>query len=186
MVYLQKRPTILSILLTKATPYQHQTPSLDQCFFCRRSCGALYEYNPLQHTATHRNTPQHTTTHRNTPQHTATHRNTPQHTATHCNTLFLHTHVCVVSLLSYVQVCVCVLSVLCHVVWAQFVAVCCSVLQCVAVCCSVLQYVAVCCSVLQCVAVCCSVLQCTVSCSLMCSVSRVMCNLLFVLCVSIA
>ena len=29
----------------------------------------------------------------------------------------------------------------------QFVAVCCSVLQCVAVCCSVLQCVAVCCSV---------------------------------------
>jgi len=70
----------------------------------------------------------------------------------------------------------------------NFVAVCCSVLQCVAVCCSVLQCVAVCCSVLQqqrtryarilrllsravdmsvatlfqCVAVCCSVLQCTV------------------------
>jgi len=74
----------------------------------------------------------------------------------------------------------------------QFVAVCCSVLQCVAVlytceelvveqcntlCCSVLQYVAVCYSMLQCVAVlytceelvakqcvtvCCSVLQCCI------------------------
>jgi len=37
----------------------------------------------------------------------------------------------------------------------QFVAVCCSMLQCVTVCCSVLHCVAVCCSVLQCVAVCC-------------------------------
>ena len=37
----------------------------------------------------------------------------------------------------------------------QFVAVCCSVLQCVAVCCSVLQCVAVSCGVLQCVAVYC-------------------------------
>ena len=51
----------------------------------------------------------------------------------------------------------------------QYVAVCCSVLQCVAVCCSVLQCVAVCCSVLQCVAVCCSVLQCVAMC---CSVLR--------------
>ena len=42
----------------------------------------------------------------------------------------------------------------------QYVAVCCSVLQCVAACYSVLQCVAVCCGVLQCVAVCCSVLQC--------------------------
>jgi len=51
----------------------------------------------------------------------------------------------------------------------QYVAICCSVLQCVAanmvrhvcgcevwVCVSILQFVAVCCSVLQCVAVCCS------------------------------
>jgi len=80
----------------------------------------------------------------------------------------------------------------------QYVAVCCSVVQCGAVCCgvcsvlqcgavwcSVLQYVAVCpskiwlvraeilmcgdlCCVLQCVAVCCSVLQCVAVC---CSVS---------------
>ena len=58
----------------------------------------------------------------------------------------------------------------------QYVAVCCTVLQCVAVSCrvmrkevvpmikdsecSVVQYGAVCCSVLQYVAVCCSVLQC--------------------------
>jgi len=61
----------------------------------------------------------------------------------------------------------------------QYVAVCCSVLQCFAVRCSVLHCIkwcrralwltdsytsvlqdAVCCSVLQCVAVCCSVLQC--------------------------
>ena len=46
----------------------------------------------------------------------------------------------------------------------QYVAVCCSVLQCAAVCCSVLQCVAVCCSVLQCVAECCSVLQCVAVC----------------------
>jgi len=60
----------------------------------------------------------------------------------------------------------------------QFVAVCCSVLQCVAVCieqqskcdvvcCSVLQCVAVCCGELRRVAVCCSVLQCVaVRCSM--------------------
>jgi len=55
---------------------------------------------------------------------------------------------------------------------AQYVAVCCSVLQCVAMCRGVLQCVAVCCGVLRCVAtrtksqaerrgdlVCCSVLQ---------------------------
>ena len=48
--------------------------------------------------------------------------------------------------------------------FALFVAVCCSVLQCVAVCCSVLQCAAVCCSVLQCAAVCCSVLQCVAVC----------------------
>jgi len=53
----------------------------------------------------------------------------------------------------------------------NYVAVCCSVLQCVAVCCSVLlelmieaakakECVAVCCSVLQCVGVCCSVMKC--------------------------
>jgi len=73
----------------------------------------------------------------------------------------------------------------------QYVAVCCSVLQCVAVCCSVLQCVAVmpyvqthtlahlvetharysmlqcvaaCCDVLRCVAMCCSVLQCVAVC----------------------
>jgi len=64
----------------------------------------------------------------------------------------------------------------------QYVAVCCSVLQCVAVCrsrrpttciydapgytylCREMQCVAVCCSVLQCVAVCCSVLQCVAVC----------------------
>ena len=34
----------------------------------------------------------------------------------------------------------------------QYVAVCCSVVQCVVLCCSVAQYVAVCCSVVQCVA----------------------------------
>jgi len=76
---------------------------------------------------------------------------------------------------------------------SQFVAACCSVLQCVAVCCSVLQRVAARCSVLQrvavrgrgsvrapchmreCVlqrvAVCCSVLQCVAVC---CSVQQVM------------
>ena len=43
----------------------------------------------------------------------------------------------------------------------QFVAVCCSVLQCTAVRCSVLQCVAACCSVLQCAAVCCSLYQTT-------------------------
>jgi len=46
----------------------------------------------------------------------------------------------------------------------QYVAVCCSVLQCVAVCCSVLQCVAVCCSVLQRAAVYCSVIQCVAVC----------------------
>ena len=33
----------------------------------------------------------------------------------------------------------------------QYVAVCCSVLQCAAVCCSVLECAAVCCSVLMCI-----------------------------------
>ena len=47
----------------------------------------------------------------------------------------------------------------CSVLLLQYVAVCCSVLQCVAVCFSVLQYAAMCCSVLQCAAVCCGVLQ---------------------------
>ena len=47
----------------------------------------------------------------------------------------------------------------------EWVAVCCSELQCVTVRCSMLQCVAVCCSVLQCGAVWCSVLQCVaVSC----------------------
>jgi len=41
----------------------------------------------------------------------------------------------------------------------QYVAVCCSVMQCVEVCCSVLQGVAGCCRVLQGVAGCCRVLQ---------------------------
>jgi len=41
----------------------------------------------------------------------------------------------------------------------QYVAVCCSVLQCVVV----LQCVAVCCSVLHCVAVCCTVLHCVLT-----------------------
>jgi len=40
------------------------------------------------------------------------------------------------------------------------VAVCCRVLPCVAVRCCALPCVAVCCSVLQCVAVCCLLLQC--------------------------
>ena len=48
--------------------------------------------------------------------------------------------------------------------YTQYVAVCCSVLQCVAVCCSALLCVAVCCIVLQCVAVCCSVFQCVPVC----------------------
>jgi len=67
----------------------------------------------------------------------------------------------------------------------QYVAVCCSVLQCVAVCylgsivCdrdpqdttfdySYTSFIALCCSVLQCVAVCCSVVQCiAVYCSML-------------------
>ena len=52
----------------------------------------------------------------------------------------------------------------CVAVCLQWVAVCCSVMQCVALCCSVLQCVAVCYSVLQCVASCCSVLQCAAVC----------------------
>jgi len=48
-------------------------------------------------------------------------------------------------LLSYSGMCV-------EVRVMQYVAVCCSLLQCAAVSCSALQYVAVCCSVLQCVA----------------------------------
>jgi len=51
-----------------------------------------YNYNALQHAATHCNTPQYTfqtSPHciYNTLQHTATHCNTLQHTATHCITL---------------------------------------------------------------------------------------------------
>ena len=74
----------------------------------------------------------------------------------------------------------------------QYVAVCCSVLQCVAVCCSALRRVAVCCSVLYCVAVsyharhamcvaaCCSVLQCVaVYCSVLQCVA-VCCSVLYV------
>jgi len=38
-----------------------------------------------------------------------------------------------------------------YLLWAGYVAVCCSMLQRVAVCCSVLQCVAVCCSALRCV-----------------------------------
>jgi len=69
----------------------------------------------------------------------------------------------------------------------QYVAVCCSVLQCVAVCYSAVQSVimccTVCCSVLQCVThsfilrctVCCSVLQCVAVC---CSVSQSLAHLL--------
>ena len=75
--------------------------------------------------------------------------------------------------LQFVAVCCSVLQCV------ECVAVCCSVLQCVAVCCSVLQCVAcvccgcsawyassvaACCNVLQCVAVCCSVLQCVAVC----------------------
>ena len=75
----------------------------------------------------------------------------------------------------------------------QYVAVCCSVLQCVAVCYSAVQSVimccTVCCSVLQCVAACCSVLHtfilsCTGCCSVLqcvavcCSVSQCLAHLL--------
>jgi len=67
------------------------------------------------------------------------------------------------------------------VVWCsalQFVAVCCSLLQCVVVWCSALQYGAVHCSMLQCVVVQCSALQyVAVHCSLLqCGV--VWCNAL--------
>jgi len=44
--------------------------------------------------------------------------------------------------------------------WNDYVAVCCSVLQCVAVCCSVLQCVALCCIVPNSVAMSGSVMQC--------------------------
>ena len=59
-----------------------------------------------------------------------------------------------------VAVCCIVLShELLQEVSMQYVAVCCSVLQCVVV----LQCVAVCCSVLHCVAVCCTVLHCVLT-----------------------
>jgi len=111
---------------------------------------------------------------------TATHCNTLQNT-THCNTS--RTSSFKLDFLCGTHICKCSRVL-------QFVAVCCSVLQCVAiflqfsgglsslsfphphlyrliyvaVCCSALQCVAVCCSVLQCVAVCCSVLQCDAVC----------------------
>jgi len=89
---LQKRPIILSILLTVSTPYlccdeilcntlQHTvTP-------CNTLLYGVDVEDKCHLTRTHCNTLQHTATHCNTLQHTATHCNTLQHTATHCNTL---------------------------------------------------------------------------------------------------
>jgi len=64
---LQKRPIILSILLTVATPYQEPRPIL------------------LKHTAPHYTTLHHTAPYCTSLHHSATHCNTLQHTAGHCN-----------------------------------------------------------------------------------------------------
>ena len=141
--------------------------------------------NEVQHAATHCNNSSdihviHMETlchsHCNTAQHIATHCNTLQHAATHCNNssdihvihmeALCHLHYNTV-LLQYVAMCCsmlqCAVAVRCSVL--QCVGVCWSVLYCVVVCCSMLQCVVVCCcSVLQCVAVCCSVLQCVAVC----------------------
>jgi len=88
---LQKRPIILSILLTEATPYQQKSQSLRLSGFvtwmakeadCNRLCLFLSFCpalrlectdiccNTLHHTATHCNTLQHISAHCNTLQHT--------------------------------------------------------------------------------------------------------------------
>jgi len=81
----------------------------------------------------------------------------------------VHSALQFVRVLQYVAVCCSVLecdTVHCNVL--QCIAVCCGVLQCdvmcCSVCCSVLQCVAVCCGVLQCDVMCCSVLQCVAVC----------------------
>jgi len=91
---LQKRPIILWILLTKATPYPMMHLGSSAQIVCHRippHCNTLQDTaihsNTLQHTATHCITLQHTATHCNTLQHSPTHFNTLQHNPTHCDTL---------------------------------------------------------------------------------------------------
>jgi len=93
---LQKRPTILSIILTKATPYGVSCESSFGVVRVERVGKLLVQThcNTLQHTATHCNALEHTATRCNTLQHTATLCNTLQHTATHCNTLQLTATLC--------------------------------------------------------------------------------------------
>ena len=79
---------------------------------------------------------QHTATHCNTLQHTATHSNTLQH----CNT----SKFCIIAT-KYERF----VRFFFSRQQAQYVAICCGVLQCFSVCCSMLQCVAACCSVLQ-------------------------------------
>ena len=126
---LQKRPILLSILLTKATPYTNM---------CIQIVGLYTRTHIHAHTHTHI----HTRTRART--HTRTHTRTHKHTHMQADDAACSEH-------SYSRHHLgCVSSIL-------HVAVCCTVLQYVAVCCSVLQCVSACCSVLQCVAVCCSV-----------------------------
>ena len=127
---LQKRPIILSIVLTEATPWSEiwratctsdsATVQSDSRVCCS---GSVLQW-------------------------VAVCCSVLQCVAVCCRVLQCVAECCRV--LQSVEVCCSVL---------QCVAVCCSVLRCVAVCCSVLQCVAVCCSVLQCAAVCYSVLQ---------------------------
>ena len=67
----------------------------------------------------------------------------------------------------------------------QYVAVCCSVLQCVAVCYSVLQSIAVIFKLLQCVATYCSVLHCVAVCFMVLQCSAVLCCRCVVVCYSL-
>jgi len=133
------------------------------------------ETNLVEYTYSLQHALQRTATHCNTLQHTATHCNTLQHTATHCNTL-QHT--------ATIDTCLQEHNVSAHDFGSrlQCITVCCSVNRVwnhhVAVQdfrgCRRLQYVAICCSVLQCVAVCCSVFHCVALCvAVRCSVKNV-------------
>ena len=135
---------ILSILLTKANPYDSTLIQTE----CHHPLFSVTYKRSLCHTHTHPLCQTHT----HSLCHTHTH--SLYHTHTH-SLLRMHAPVsqCVAVCCSMLQ---------CVAVWCsvlQYVAVCCSVLQCVVVCYSVLQCVTVRCSVLQCVAVCCSVLH---------------------------
>ena len=158
----------ISTLLTFSDACTH----IPYTCYCFVPCAATHcnKLNTLQHTATHCNTLQHAATRCNTLQCAATHWNALQRTATHCDAL-RRTAMHYNALQHTATHCDALQRTAAHcrnmprgtrlhlLVSQQYVAVCCSVLQCVAVCCSALQGVAGRCRVLQGVAGCCRVLQ---------------------------